>query len=127
MKNMRKDISPTLFQIIIGVIFGIILFITVGCEKEYSTGKNYAYTFSALVVKDQWGIETWGAHHFVTDEKIGNEESFKECYVNYLKWSGLDHDGMYKKIYYTDSKNVKIKFIGETYQRFTVPAVNGCQ
>jgi hypothetical protein len=103
------------------------IFFFTSCEKEYSSGKNYTYTFSALVVKDQWGIETWGSHHFVTDEKIENEDSFKECYVNYLKRSGLDKDGMYNKIYYADRKNVKIQFIGETYQRFTVPAVNGCQ
>ena len=103
------------------------IFFFTSCEKEYSSGKNYTYTFSALVVKDQWVIETWGSHHFVTDEKIENEDSFKECYVNYLKRSGLDKDGMYNKIYYADRKNVKIQFIGETYQRFTVPAVNGCQ
>lgn len=97
-----------------------------GCEKEYSQGKNYAYTFSGLVVKDEWGVETWGAHHFVTDEPIDNVESFKECYVNYLKWSGLDIDGMYNRIYYSDPKNIKIKYIGTTYQRYTVKAVNDC-
>lgn len=124
---MKKRIITILIEVVVAILIAMFLMANTGCEKEYSSGKNYVYTFSALVVKDQWGIETWGAHQFVTDEKIENEESFKECYVNYLKWSGLDHDGMYKKIYYTDHKNVKIKFIGETYQRFTVPAINGCQ
>jgi len=104
-----------------------LLLILISCEKDYAPGQNYMYDFSALVVKDQWGVETWGGHQFVLDEKIENPEAFKECYVNYLKWSGLDHDGMYKKIYYADKKNVKIKYVGKSFAKFTVKAQDACQ
>jgi len=128
MKNFKyNDFLPTLTQILIGLGLGIVLMVLVGCEKEYSKGNNYVYTFSGLVVKDQWGIETWGAHQFVTDELIEDVESFKECYVNYLYWSGLDEDGMYKKIYYQDSKKIKIQYVGKTYARYTNKNVNNCQ
>ena len=98
-----------------------------GCEKSYSPSPNYVYDFSALVIKDQWGIETWGGHQFVLDEKIENVENFKECYVKYLEWSGLDIDGMYKKVYYTDRKNVQIKYVGRSYSKFTVKSQDACQ
>ena len=115
------------WEFIMILIFTLFLFLFTSCDKEYSNGKNYVYTFSALVYKDEWGIETWGAHQFIIDEKIENVESFKECYVNYLKWSGLDFDGMYNRIYYTDHKNVKIRFERETFQKLTVPEINNCQ
>lgn len=103
------------------------LFLFTSCEKEYSGGENYIYMFSAKTYVDQWGIETWGGHNFIMDEKITDPESFKECYVNYLKWSGLDIDGQYNKIYYADPKNVEIRYMGKTFQRFTVKSINNCQ
>lgn len=122
-----NDFIKAFLELTIGIIGGTLLILTLtGCEKEYSQGKNHAYTFSGLVVKDQWGVETWGSHHFVTDVEIENTESFKECYVNYLKWSGLDKDGMYNQAYYANPKNIKITYIGTTYQRYTVKAVNNC-
>ena len=96
------------------------------CEKEYTSKPNYVYTFSARVVKDEWGVETWGSHQFITDNKIQNEESFKKCYVAYLKWSGNDVDGLYNSIYYTDPKLVKVQYIGTTYKNFMVKNINNC-
>jgi len=98
----------------------------IGCEREFKAQENYVYTFSALTNKDEWGIETWGAHQFIVNEEITDVEHFKECYVNYLKWSGLDIDGMYNRIYYNDPKNVKIKFNNKTYLRWTVKSQNNC-
>ena len=97
------------------------------CEKDFHPDVNYVYTFSALVHKDEWGLETWGAHQFIVDNKIENLTKFKECYVNYLKWSGLDEDGMYKKIYYADPKHVKVEFLKESRLMWTVSAHDGCQ
>jgi len=121
------DFLPNFTQVVVGLLLGIGLMMLIGCDKEYSKGPNYVYDFSALVYKDQWGIETWGGHQFVIDEQIDDVESFKKCYVAYLKWSGLDFDGMYSKIYYTDNKNVKIKYIGKSYTKFTIKAVDACQ
>ena len=98
-----------------------------GCEKDFNPNTNYKYTFSAKVVKDEWGIETWGSHHFILDEKIKDMNSFKECYVNYLKWSGLDVDGLYNRIYYKDPKDVKIEFDGEVFTMWTVSNQDACQ
>jgi len=53
--------------------------------------------------------------------------SFKECYVNYLKWSGLDVDGLYNRIYYQDPKDVKIEFDGEVFTMWTVSNQDACQ
>ena len=89
-----------------------------GCERDFNPNTNYKYTFSAKVVKDEWGIETWGSHHFILDEKIKDMNSFKECYVNYLKWSGLDVDGMYNKIYYPDGLPVGFPVLSS---RFNFP------
>jgi len=102
------------------------LFMLIGCEKNFSPDKNYVYTFSALVHKDEWGIETWGAHQFVTDNEITNIEKFKECYVNYLKWSGKDKDGLYNQIFYSDHKKVKITYLRETYNLWTVKSNDNC-
>jgi len=110
-----------------GLVFLIVAIIFLSsCEKELTPKPNYRYTFSARVVKDQWGVETWGSHHFITDEKIVNEESFKKCYVTYLKRTGLDVDGLYNKIYYTDNKLVKIQYDGTTYNNITVKNINDC-
>ena len=107
------------------ILFGILSL--TACEKEYSGGQNYVYTFAAKTYVDQWGIETWGGHNFIIDEKIQDVDKFKECYVNYLKWSGLDFDGQYNKIYYADPKNVSIKYMGTTPNRFTVKSIDNCQ
>lgn len=96
-----------------------------GCDREYSQGENYMYTFSARYEKDQWGIEHWGGHHFITDEPIGDVESFKECYVNFLDW--YLGDDVPKKIYYQDHKLIKIRYERTTPQRFTLPEINNCQ
>ena len=106
------------------VLFALLL---LGCEEEYSSTPNYAYTFSYLANKDEWGVETWGAHHFVTNEKIQDIESFKECYVKYLCWNGLDQDCIIKKIYYSDSKKVKIEYLGKSPAIRTVIDINNCQ
>ena len=126
MKLKYGSFIVTFTSVITGLLIGMGLIMLVGCEKEYTSKPNHAYTFSARVVKDEWGVETWGSHHFITDEKIQNEESFKKCYVAYLKWSGLDVDGLYNKIYYTDPKLVKIQYIGTTYKNFTVKNINNC-
>ena len=110
-----------------GLVFLIVaIILLVSCEKEWSTKPNYRYTFSARVVKDQWGVETWGSHHFITDEKITNTEKFKECYVAYLKRTGLDVDGLYNRIYWTDKKLVKVEYDGTTYNNITVKTINNC-
>lgn len=106
-----------------------ILFLTllfVSCEKEWNVNTNYKYTLSVLVVKDEYGIETWGSHHFIVDEMITDTESFKKCYVAYLKRSGKDIDGLYNKIYYQDSKRVKISYDGETFMNWTVKDMDNC-
>jgi len=125
-KMKQNNFLPTFSQVVVGLLLGILLIVLVGCEKEYSQGKNHEYIFSALVVKDQWGVETWGSHHFITDEPIENIDKFKECYVNYLKWSGLDKDGLYNEIFYTNSNHVRIRYRGTTYQRFTIKPINNC-
>ena len=97
-----------------------------GCEKEYSSGENYKYMFQAKIQTDEWGIQTWGGHLFTTDEKIKDIESFKKCYVAYLKWSGLDVDGLYNRLYWQDTKNIRITYEGKTYSRWTNIDINLC-
>jgi len=111
---------------IVLIVIGAMMLLS-SCEKDYGSGQNHIYMFSAKTHVDQWGIETWGGHNFIMDDKVQNMETFKECYVNYLNWSGLDIDGHYKKIYYTDHKNVNIKYMGTTPHRFTVKAIDNCQ
>ena len=108
------------------LIFLPLLFLF-SCEREFSATPNYAYTLSYLNTKDEWGIETWGAHHFVTNEPIQDFESFKECYVKYLCWNGLDEGCLIKKIYYTDRKNVKLEYLGKSPAIKTVIDINNCQ
>ena len=105
----------------------LLLLLFVSCEREYDAYPNYIYTFSCLVEKDQWGIETWGAHQFIVNEKINDVEAFKECYVNYLCWDGLDVNCNYKKIYYSDTKKVRIEYVGKTPQMFTLDKIDNCQ
>ena len=103
----------------------ILSLLLIGCEREYSQGENYVYTFMAMYDKDDYGIKSWGGHQFILDEKISNMESFKECYVNYLDW--YMGNKVPKQIYYQDSKNIEITYEGTTLQRFTLPEVNNCQ
>ena len=87
-----------------------ILWLT-SCENTYKPNKNYRYTFSGMSHRDNLGRKIYGSHYFILDEKIKDMESFKECYVNYLEWSGLDEKGLYKKNFYEDRKNVLIFLI----------------
>jgi len=102
-----------------------ILFVT-SCENTYKPNKNYRYTFSGLSHKDNIGRKVYGSHHFILDEKIKDMASFKECYVNYLEWSGLDKNGNYKKNFYADRKNVYFTFEGEVWGNVTVQDVDLC-
>ena len=104
----------------------LLLLLFVSCEREYDAYPNYVYTFSYLNNKDQWGIETWGAHQFVTKDKITDTESFKECYVKYLCWSGLDDGCEIKKIYYKDHKHVKIEYVGKAPALSVSIDINNC-
>ena len=103
----------------------LLMVVLMGCDREYSQGDNYQYTFMALYDVDQWGIKSYGGHQFITDEPIQDMESFKECYVNFLDWY-MGND-IPKKVYYQDHKNVTITFDGTTPIRFTLPEVNNCQ
>ena len=125
--KMVKDGWGLVSSAVIGLVLliGTIIFLS-SCEKEYSSGTNYVYMFQAKISTDEWGIENWGGHQFTTDEKIKDIEAFKECYVNYLKWSGLDVDGLYNRLYYQDTKNISIKYDGTTYVRFTPKQNNIC-
>ena len=101
-----------------------ILWLT-SCENTYKANKNYIYTFQGTTHKDNLGRKVYGGHHFITDEKIQDMESFKECYVNFLDW--YMGDNVPKKVYYQDHKNVTITFDGTTPARFTLPEINNCQ
>lgn len=96
------------------------------CERTYKPNKNYVYTFSGMIHVNDYGMKEWGAHHFVLDEPIKDMESFKECYVNYLNWSGLDKDGLYKKVYYQDNKNIEIKLFDERWGGTTLTDADLC-
>ena len=102
-----------------------ILFVT-SCENTYKPNKNYRYTFSGLSHKDNIGRKVYGSHYFILDERIKDVESFKECYVNYLEWSGLDKEGIYKKNFYADRKNVYFTFEGEVWGNVTVHDADLC-
>ena len=123
------------FWIMTGSFWGIsllaigffLILINTSCERQYDAYPNHLYTFSCMTEKDQYGIETWSAHHFVVAEKISNIESFKECYVNYLCWDGLDYDCHYKQIYYSDTKKVKIEYMGKSFQMTTLDKIDNCQ
>ena len=102
-----------------------ILWLT-SCENTYKANKNYKYTFSGATHKDNIGRKVYGSHHFILDEPIQNMASFKECYVNYLEWSGLDKDGLYKKAYYQDNKNIVIELFDETWGNVTTEDTDLC-
>lgn len=107
----------------------IILFMALGmisCENTYKANKNFKYTFSGLVRKDAYNRKIYGSHHFILDEQIKDMTSFKECYVNYLEWSGLDPSGMYKKAYYADRKDIQIKLIDEVWGNVTIESADLC-
>jgi hypothetical protein len=105
--------------------FILILLLLWGCEGEYSR-TNYKYSFQAKIQTDEWGIQTWGGHLFTTNEKIEDIQSFKKCYVGYLKWSGKDVDGLYNRLYWEDTKNIKIVYDGTTSIPFTNVDINNC-
>jgi hypothetical protein len=124
--KLDRDFLEQFTVLVTGLLLGIGIVLLVSCEKELNANVNYKYTFSAMVSEDQYGIKTWGSHHFIVDEKIQDIESFKKCYVAYLKWSGKDIDGMYNTIYYEDNKNVKIVFKNETFMGCTYKSMNNC-
>jgi hypothetical protein len=72
------------------VLYHLIVLLLTSCENTYKANKNYLYTFSCVIEKDDYGRKVYGAHHFLLDEQIKDMSSFEECYVNYLEWSGLD-------------------------------------
>jgi len=117
---------PNLWETIKFIIFIAIVFLLVGCENTYKANKNYVYTFSCYVYTDDYGRKQYGAHQFILDEKIKNMSLFKECYVNYLNWSGLDKDGHYKRAFYEDRKNVRIELFDETWGNVTVTDSDLC-
>ena len=98
----------------------------VSCENTYKANKNYKYTFSCVIEKDDYGRKIYGAHHFILDNQIKDMSSFKECYVNYLEWSGLDRAAMYKKAYYEDRKNVDIYLVDDVWGGVTVNDADLC-
>lgn len=127
----RTENERSFAQGVVNFLYGLlailgILFLFTSCEKEFNPNVNYVYTFSVMIQKDEWGIETWGAHQIVLDEKIEDPESFKRCYVAYLKRTGKDIDGLYNKIYYQDSKRVNVKYERETRMNCTYKDMNNC-
>ena len=112
--------------IITTILYLLIILLITSCENTYKPNKNYRYTFSGMSHKDNIGRKIYGSHHFILDEKIKDMESFKECYVNYLQWSGLDKDGNYKKNFYDDRKNVYFTLEDEVWGRVTVSDADLC-
>lgn len=108
------------------VVFILIVLWLTSCENKYQPNNNYVYTFSAMTHKDDYGRKQWSAHHFVIDEQIKNLGSFKECYVNYLEWSGLDPSGTYKKVYYADPKNINIYLFDKRWGGTTIDKADLC-
>jgi len=102
-----------------------ILWLT-SCENTYKANKNYKYTFSGTTHKDNIGRKVYAFIFYILDEPIQNMSAFKECYVNYLEWSGLDKDGLYKKAYYQDNKNIVIYLFDETWGNVTTEDTDLC-
>ena len=121
-----RDNNPKTWDLIKFILFISFVLLVTACENTYKPNKNYVYTFSCVIEKDDYGRKVYGAHHFVLDEQIKDMLSFKECYVNYLQWSGLDEFGMYKKSYYADRKNVEIYLIDEVWGSVTVESADLC-
>jgi hypothetical protein len=124
--KLDRDFLEQFTVLATGLLVGIGIVLLVSCEKELNANVNYKYTFSALVNKDQWGVETWGSHHIILDEKIKDPEVFKKCYVAYLKRTGKDIDGLYNRVYYQDSKKVTIVFDNETFMNCTYKDMDNC-
>lgn len=57
---------------------------------------------------------------------LKDKTAFKECYVNYLQWSGLDEEGLYKKYFYEDRKNAEIVLIKKVCGNVTVTDADLC-
>ena len=107
----------------------LILILALGlfsCENTYKPNKNYRYKFSGMSHKDNIGRKIYGSHYFTLDERIKDMNAFKECYVNYLEWSGLDPEGIYKKNFYADRKNVYFTLEDEVWGRVTVYDADMC-
>jgi len=96
------------------------------CENTYKPNKNYRYKFSGMSHKDNIGRKIYGSHYFILDEPIKDMASFKECYVNYLEWSGLDKEGIYKKNFYADRKNVYFTLEKEIWGHVTITDADLC-
>lgn len=114
------------YWVIATVLYVLIMLLIASCENTYKPNTNYRYTFSGVSHKDNIGRKVYGSHYFTLDEPIKDMESFKECYVNYLDWSGLDKEGLYKKNFYQDRKNVKIYLTKEVWGRVTVTDADLC-
>jgi len=108
------------------LIYLIIVITLVSCENTYKPNKNYRYKFSGMSHTDNIGRKIYGSHFFTLDEPIKDMASFKECYVNYLEWSGLDKEGIYKKNFYADRKNVYFTLEDEVWGRITVTDADLC-
>jgi hypothetical protein len=121
-----RDNNPKTWDLIKFILFISFVLLVTACENTYKPNKNYVYTFSCVIEKDDYGRKVYGAHHFVLDEQIKDMSSFEECYVNYLQWSGLDKDGMYKKSYYADRKNVNIYLVDEVWGNVTLESADLC-
>jgi len=121
-----RDNNPKTWDLIKFVLYISFVLLLTACENTYKPNKNYKYTFSCVTNKDDYGRKEYGAHHFILDEQIKDMSSFEECYVNYLQWSGLDKDGMYKKSYYADRKNVDIYLVDEVWGSVTVESADLC-
>lgn len=112
--------------IILTFIYIVIAFLLSSCENTYKADANYRYTFSGMSHRDNIGRKIYGSHYFILDEQVKDMASFKECYVNYLEWSGLDLEGTYKKNFYEDRKNVEIVLIKKVWGNITVTDADLC-
>ena len=108
-----------------GLVLGIGL-IFIGCERTVKLDWNYRYQFSGVVGYDRLDRPIIGSHWFILDKRIADPNGFRECYVNYLDWSGLDPKGDYKKYFYMDRKMVKIEFKERVWGRRTVDDADIC-
>ena len=84
------------------------------------------YMFQGSTHVDNIGRRVYGGHYFTLDNQINDLKAFKECYVNYLEWSGIDENGEYKKAYYRDKKNIKINLVEERWGNVTINDVDLC-
>ena len=108
------------------ILYMLMLLLLTSCENTYKPNKNYRYTFSGMSHRDNLGRKIYGSHYFILDEKIKDMDVFKECYVNYLQWSGLDEKGVYKMNFYADRKNVYFTLQEEVWGNVTVTDADLC-